>query len=911
MSRQFIRAAGFALAIALILAVSPASATGGPSTDQRFVPDVVAQFDALALRPDGLAFDPGTSPTPTLCQHYQGSARGQGADGTPYLFVTRSGVDLPACIDDDTSGTLIVVRLGSREKTGERLRSNRLRRNWAIDDPDWESPPDSRDVVVTSIHLDGSGWPAYRHPGGMQLVDNVLAIGTENPFGDETARATILFVDVSNPEDPQLRSRFNPDLTGADAFGADPVGLTAIKAPGGECCLYLMVVAGGPANKEIRFYRSLPTDDPTTPQVETTTDLKSEELDWEEVGRYGVVPLIVEDFVFPLGTIAGCSVPDWPIAVGTFGGQQHQMLNFARQGGLDGPLFLVAGRNTFGPLGSDFIDLYQVNLTADGDAPASCPLTRMRATHVNSYPFGGGGDSANFAAAAGTYVSPSGELIVYATEHHNEGPFRMNLDGSKGNRRTVRFGEFRHRHVVRPDSPTLHPTATLNGPFAVDEGSSVVLTGAGAPPITQAWIQLYEDDGAGASLPGFGDSDEWLAVDYADRDADDYGDLDALDYDSALETDLDFEENAESWRWFAPVGCTISANDYPDHSDEFPGPDTVLLAGTGEVQVETDLDDIDYDDDVGGITFGVDCDGYYNAPIGLSWDLDGDNSFETNGTSATFSAASLDGPSTATVHARGTHPTDTSVLGTGAPVPVPIEVRNVPPSVGAITAPAGAVQMGVPTSLSAPFTDPGRADTHTAVWDWGDGTTSAGVVTESNGSGTVTGSHTYTTANFYTVTVTVTDDDLGWDQSESHTVIVYDPARTLSVNAKIVSPAGAYTSDATKTGDAFSTSTARYKNGVPNGSTSFQFNAATFSFRSGSYDWLVSAGGRAYLQGKGSVNGVSGYSFLLSVVDGSPDKYRLKVWNTTSNAVVYDSQPGAPINAPATTPLVAGSVVLG
>ena len=40
----------------------------------------------------------------------------------------------------------------------------------------------------------------------------------------------------------------------------------------------------------------------------------------------------------------------------------------------------------------------------------------------------------------------------------------------------------------------------------------------------------------------------------------------------------------------------------------------------------------------------------------------------------------------------------------------------------------------------ARFTDPGT-DTHTATWDWGDGTTSTGTVDEP--SGTVTGSHNY------------------------------------------------------------------------------------------------------------------------------------------------------------------------
>ena len=56
---------------------------------------------------------------------------------------------------------------------------------------------------------------------------------------------------------------------------------------------------------------------------------------------------------------------------------------------------------------------------------------------------------------------------------------------------------------------------------------------------------------------------------------------------------------------------------------------------------------------------------------------------------------------------------------------------------------------------SASFSDPGTGDTHTATWEWGDGSTSAGTV----GSGAVgPNSHTYTTPGVYTVQLTVTDN---------------------------------------------------------------------------------------------------------------------------------------------------------
>jgi hypothetical protein len=47
------------------------------------------------------------------------------------------------------------------------------------------------------------------------------------------------------------------------------------------------------------------------------------------------------------------------------------------------------------------------------------------------------------------------------------------------------------------------------------------------------------------------------------------------------------------------------------------------------------------------------------------------------------------------------------------------------------------------------------------------------------------------------------------------------------------------------------------------------------------------------------VNGVSGYNFIVTVIDGGLpggggiDKFRIKIWNKTTGAIVYDSQPGA------------------
>jgi uncharacterized repeat protein (TIGR01451 family) len=87
----------------------------------------------------------------------------------------------------------------------------------------------------------------------------------------------------------------------------------------------------------------------------------------------------------------------------------------------------------------------------------------------------------------------------------------------------------------------------------------------------------------------------------------------------------------------------------------------------------------------------------------------------------------------------------------------PLEARNVAPTVEA--GPDLTVSLGASFTTQATFTDPGFRDTHTATIAWGDGTTTAGTVVESNGAGTVSGAKTYASAGARTVQICVKDDD--------------------------------------------------------------------------------------------------------------------------------------------------------
>jgi hypothetical protein len=227
------------------------------------------------------------------------------------------------------------------------------------------------------------------------------------------------------------------------------------------------------------------------------------------------------------------------------------------------------------------------------------------------------------------------------------------------------------------------------------------------------------------------------------------------------------------------------------------------------------------------------------------------------------------------------------------PVIVGLNLVNDPPELGDITATPSLAAVNTIVNTSVPFNDPDKLDTHTATWDWGDSSTSAGTVTESNGSGTITGSHAYATPGVYTVTVTVSDG-YNTDTAVYEFVVVYDPnGGFVTGGGWIDSPAGAYTADPSLAGKATFGFVAKYQKGanVPVGNAEFQFRAGSLNFKSTSYEWLVVAGSKAQFKGIGTINGEGSYKFMITADDGSPDTFRIKIWYEESGVeyVVYDN----------------------
>jgi hypothetical protein len=282
----------------------------------------------------------------------------------------------------------------------------------------------------------------------------------------------------------------------------------------------------------------------------------------------------------------------------------------------------------------------------------------------------------------------------------------------------------------------------------------------------------------------------------------------------------------------------------------------------------------------------------------------------------TFSAVGIDGPSTNTISGQAT---DSG--GLTATAQAVVNVLNVAPVTGVIGAPLGAVKANIPITAAANFSDVGTLDTHHAVWDWGDGNTSPGVISEAQGAGVVSGNHTYASAGVYTVNLTVTDDDNASDQPDEpfRYVVVYDPnAGFVTGTGSIDSPPGSYVSNASLTGKAVFGFVAKYRQGaeVPTGNTRFRFHTADLDFSSTDYQWLVIAGARAQFKGTGTINGSGNYAFLLTAVDGQIsgggglDKFRIKIWELGMGEVIYDNQTGSSDNDVPTTVLASGSIAI-
>jgi YD repeat-containing protein len=220
-------------------------------------------------------------------------------------------------------------------------------------------------------------------------------------------------------------------------------------------------------------------------------------------------------------------------------------------------------------------------------------------------------------------------------------------------------------------------------------------------------------------------------------------------------------------------------------------------AGTGTVQVATFTDP------------GSDTSGAFAASI--NW---GDGSTSTGTVTGSSGTFTVTGSHTYT-NTDGVLPTTVTVTETGLGTASGTSTATVSEADLTVTAQAiGATENSNAAVQVATFTDPG-ADTSgsfTASINWGDGSTSAGTISGSNGTFTVTGSHTYSnTDGIFTTSVTVSEPGVPGSTASStstatvsesdlavtaHTVAVGENVSTGSVTVATFTDPGADTSGA-------------------------------------------------------------------------------------------------------------------
>jgi len=232
---------------------------------------------------------------------------------------------------------------------------------------------------------------------------------------------------------------------------------------------------------------------------------------------------------------------------------------------------------------------------------------------------------------------------------------------------------------------------------------------------------------------------------------------------------------------------------------------------------------------------------------------------------------------------------------TGLVLLVPQSGHNQPPVTGPVKFP-GAARADALLSFAASFTDVDPGDTHTVLWSWGDGSTSAGAVSGSRGKGTVSGQHAWRSPGIYPVRLTVTDSG-GRRSTVERSVVVSATGAALRGEGLFAVPASAARSVAARGAIG---SFAFLSEGADARGAAVQVNVAGMALRSSQVDAVALDATRVQYSGQGTVNGKGGYRFTVTAASGArtdgKDRIHVRIAHTdpVSKAEVVDYDNGAP-----------------
>ena len=234
-------------------------------------------------------------------------------------------------------------------------------------------------------------------------------------------------------------------------------------------------------------------------------------------------------------------------------------------------------------------------------------------------------------------------------------------------------------------------------------------------------------------------------------------------------------------------------------------------------------------------------------------------------------------------------------------------MTNAAPVITAFTTTTALASTGTLVTATVSFTDAGTADTHTAVITWDDDTT-----TTVNAGSTLQASatHAYTSAGFYTVGVTVSDDEGASATTNSSMLVVYDASAGLITGGGWIAGASGNTNDKTH----FNIDV-RYSASAPTGQFRIHGSSALLDLTSSAFEYLVVKGSTASFRGTGVLSDGTPVGFFVSAQDGKVagtriDRIRLKVWKSADGQVLFDTEPGVSEIAPPATIVNGGNVTL-
>ncbi len=358
----------------------------GRTDVNRCVPNVVDAFNTLPDHGQKMSFyrtasHPELTYSSKLYNHLQSVQRLSGAL-SQYLFVSRS------YSWDGVPALAAIVQMGSRNTTGVAMRTNFTQAGT------FYYGLSTLDRTVRTIWAETTPAGAYfNHAGGSQVVGKYVAIPLEHAATTingtvlDPAASRISFYDLGTPTNPVRVNAIDltPHLGGK-------VGVTGVvKLEDGR---YLVLATD---DSKVLFF------------VSSTTSIVGST--WQKVDTW---------YPSELATT-------WPAA--------YQNMQLVTQ--CDGAIFLVGTWKTGGWEsaiigGEDWLHVYRVaNATTTTN---DVRLTRVVAKHMYCDGW------CNFDAGAGTYVDPSGQVILYATEHDDSAPFSATF--SDGTAKSVTMREY-------------------------------------------------------------------------------------------------------------------------------------------------------------------------------------------------------------------------------------------------------------------------------------------------------------------------------------------------------------------------------------------------------------------------------------------------------------------------------------